>query len=211
MIDILTVLRSELANSRDEAQAREREVMRAQGHFKLAVDRIQQIQRLIEMYELEAKLRPDIGRNQETLPLPPSATVAAAPAPQETPSEATAEPAAEEPRAETKKARMFREIDNLLLAHGSYHRRKILDHLVRVGVMGHEKDPMVHLSIFLTSHRDRYVSDGAGNYRLRPPLRPRGSAGAPLSLEKATEIITGTPPQDSGREPGTVHGPEIGG
>jgi hypothetical protein len=67
----------------------------------------------------------------------------------------------------SKNAKMEQRIDELLAQHGELHRSKILEDLVAQGLMGHEKNIMAHLASFLSDRRDRYVSDGRGNFRLR--------------------------------------------
>jgi len=81
----------------------------------------------------------------------------------------------------TKKERMERTITDLLRRQGSAHRAYILAHLTRVGVMGSEKDPMGQLAAYLSDNRDKFTSDGRGNFSLRlgedvqRPATPNGS------------------------------------
>jgi hypothetical protein len=80
-------------------------------------------------------------------------------------------PAEAGPAAMTKAARIKREIDAVLRAKPSAHRTELLDTLVRKGIMGAEKNPMQALAIYLSSHKEEYAFDGAGNYSLRPVRR----------------------------------------
>lgn len=203
MSDILSLLKSELATSSDDTRALDQEIARLQERRKLSVDKVQQLQKLIETYEVEQALRPDAARQQETLALPlpvaPLAVSEPPAAPRGLSGVETPPPPPDAAARISKKARMIQEIDGLLATHGTIHRSQILQHLIGLGVMGHEKNPMVHLSIFLTNHRSRYVSDGSGNYHARPPLRTRPSSRS-LSLEDATSIVQGQPEQSLGRE-----------
>lgn len=62
---------------------------------------------------------------------------------------------------------MLRAIDDLLSANGQVHRSKILEGLQSRGIMGGEKNPMAHLAAFLSDHKDRFESDGKGNFQRR--------------------------------------------
>ncbi len=55
-----------------------------------------------------------------------------------------------------------------LSANGQQHRKTILDHLIGLGLMGNEKDPMQRLAIYLSGMREAEIvtSDGAGNFKL---------------------------------------------
>jgi hypothetical protein len=76
-------------------------------------------------------------------------------------------PAASGLVAMSKSSRMILEITKLLRQRETVHRKELLDHLIAHGIMGKEKDPMQALAIFLSSHRDQFGFDGAGNYSLR--------------------------------------------
>jgi hypothetical protein len=76
-------------------------------------------------------------------------------------------PAASGPSALSKVARIKGFVDGTLQAQGKAHRAQLLAGLIQAGIMGNEKKPMQALAIFLSSNRDDYVSDGAGNYALR--------------------------------------------
>jgi hypothetical protein len=69
----------------------------------------------------------------------------------------------------TKAALMEEAITALLRPNKLVHRSKILEHLRSRGIMGHEKNPMNDLAAFLSGHRDLFVSDGRGNFRLQEP------------------------------------------
>jgi hypothetical protein len=65
-----------------------------------------------------------------------------------------------------KKVRMIQTIQSLLSLRGSVHRKEILSHLQNAGLMGHERNPMAHLAAFLSGERDKFASDGRGNFTL---------------------------------------------
>jgi hypothetical protein len=69
----------------------------------------------------------------------------------------------------TKATIMEESIKELLQRNRLMHRSAILDHLRSRGIMGHEKNPMNDLAAFLSGHRDLFVSDGRGNFRLQEP------------------------------------------
>jgi hypothetical protein len=73
------------------------------------------------------------------------------------------------PNVLPKKVRMIQTIEGLLSLRGSVHRKEILSHLVNAGLMGHERDPMAHLAAFLSGERDKFASDGRGNFSLATP------------------------------------------
>ncbi|QXX73260.1 hypothetical protein [Methylovirgula sp. HY1] len=50
--------------------------------------------------------------------------------------------------------------------YGPQHRKTILEHLEKRGLMGDEKEPLHRLAIYLSGMRDLVTSDGAGNFRL---------------------------------------------
>ena len=93
-------------------------------------------------------------------------------------------------------------VDALLSENGTLHRSDILNVLLAKGVMGTEKDPMAHLAAFLSDSRDKFQSDGKGNFSLRqqgqpelPPadsMRDAGSVGADEAAPNAAppETIT---------------------
>ena len=64
---------------------------------------------------------------------------------------------------------MVQAIQSLLSLRGTVHRKEILTHLQNAGLMGHERDPMAHLAAFLSGERDKFVSDGRGNFTLVTP------------------------------------------
>jgi hypothetical protein len=66
-----------------------------------------------------------------------------------------------------KKVRMIQTIEGLLSLRGSVHRKEILTHLQNAGLMGHERNPMAHLAAFLSGERDKFASDGRGNFTLK--------------------------------------------
>jgi hypothetical protein len=79
----------------------------------------------------------------------------------------------------SKNAKMEQRVEEILAQHGVLHRKVILDDLVAQGLMGTEKNMMAHLASFLSDRRDRYASDGRGNFRLRREGDTQnGSAGS---------------------------------
>jgi hypothetical protein len=71
-------------------------------------------------------------------------------------------------RTVSKQDRVKGEIRNLLTKKQVAHRKEILAHLVAIGVMGHEKDPMASLAAYLSTFKEDFVFDGNGNYSLKP-------------------------------------------
>jgi hypothetical protein len=74
----------------------------------------------------------------------------------------------------SKGERIRAEIERLLGANRSLHRSAILAHLVEVGLMGSEKQPMANLAAYLSRWTDDFVSDGRGNFQLAPSRKSRG-------------------------------------
>lgn len=109
--------------------------------------KIAHIKELLAVYEKET---PDAGRE---------------PRPQSGP-EAQPGPARPNGAGKTKAALMEETVAGLLAKNGQMHRSAILKHLVSLGIMGHEKKPLGELAAFLSTHRNRFASDGNGNYRL---------------------------------------------
>lgn len=120
-----------------------------------------------ELARLEAELRADprsikIAHIKELLTAYEKERPTSAP-------ESTPTPERQHPRTNGSgmtKAAMMEESIVGLLRNGQMHRGRILDHLKSLGIMGHEKNPMNDLAGFLSAHRDRFVSDGNGNFRL---------------------------------------------
>jgi hypothetical protein len=50
---------------------------------------------------------------------------------------------------------------------GTVHRMSALQHLMNIGLMGHEKEPMRNLAAYMSHWKDDFVSDGDGNWSLR--------------------------------------------
>jgi hypothetical protein len=75
------------------------------------------------------------------------------------------------PLTGSKGERVKATVTAMLKAAGSVHRKTLLSALEAKGLMGKEKDPMRALAIYLSSWRDEFASDGAGNYSLKsqPP------------------------------------------
>lgn len=68
--------------------------------------------------------------------------------------------------AGTSKAKKVRREIEAVLTPGPLHRKDILAHLVSKGLMGKEKNPMASLAAYLSSWRNRFESDGSGNFSL---------------------------------------------
>jgi hypothetical protein len=66
----------------------------------------------------------------------------------------------------TKAERIQNEIVRLLKQAPNTHRKEILSHLTQCGLMGHEKDPMQSLAIFLSTHKQFFAGDGTGRFSL---------------------------------------------
>lgn len=67
----------------------------------------------------------------------------------------------------SKSSRMLIQIEKLLSENERVHRKDILAHLIKAGIMGKEKNPLQALAIFLSAHKDKFAFDGAGNYSRR--------------------------------------------
>jgi hypothetical protein len=176
MNDFLTSLRSELAAARQTVGVRENEVLQAQERLKRACDKVEHLEALVPVYEADAPAAVELAE----LPLPPAPEARGALRAGVEQQFLHTPPAA----IQSKKSAMESEIDTLLILHGTAPRKAILDHLVGRQIMGREADPLRSLSVFLANHKDRYVSDGKGNYRLRqnghsqPPPAPNGAGSA---------------------------------
>lgn len=67
----------------------------------------------------------------------------------------------------TKHERMEQAVTALLEMRGTVHRSDLLAHLQDEGIMSGESDPLAHLAAFLSKLRDKFTSDGRGNFSLR--------------------------------------------
>jgi hypothetical protein len=94
----------------------------------------------------------------------------------------------------TKAQRIRSEIEPLIRAKGIVHRQEMLNHLISLGIMGHERSPMASLAAYLTEMKETFVSHGGGKWglrdgpmptKIRSPRKIRG--GKPDSL---TTVIT---------------------
>jgi hypothetical protein len=81
----------------------------------------------------------------------------------------------------TKAERIQSEIVRLLKQAPNTHRKEILSHLTQCGLMGHEKDPMQSLAIFLSTHKQYFAGDGTGRFSLTK--QGRDAAQQEFSLE----------------------------
>jgi hypothetical protein len=168
MSDIVSALRSELESSSLNIEAMEAAVIAAQERLRFANDKVDRIKGLLAIYEAEQVSL------TVTVPAPPSAENALTPlvdAPR------VGVRLAPNARPVSKKAQMEREVRELLAMRGRAHRLMILNHLTDRGIMGTEKNPLGHLAAFLSDNRDKFESDGAGNFKLRqrPLLEPVSS------------------------------------
>jgi hypothetical protein len=68
--------------------------------------------------------------------------------------------------AQSKGDKIKSEIIGLLQQRGSIHRKEILNHLITIGLMGQEKDPIQSLASYFSGWRDTFEPDGAGNWSL---------------------------------------------
>jgi HAMP domain-containing protein len=73
--------------------------------------------------------------------------------------------------ARTKESRIKAVLIQRLKEHGPQHRKVLLEHLQRVGLMGNEKDPMAYFAAYLSNWRDIFEPDGKGVWRLREPAQ----------------------------------------
>jgi hypothetical protein len=69
-------------------------------------------------------------------------------------------------RPESKATRIHAAITDLLTNEGSTHRKEILNKLIKLGLMGNEKDPMASLAAYLSGWKDAFTFDGKGNWSL---------------------------------------------
>jgi hypothetical protein len=67
----------------------------------------------------------------------------------------------------TKEDRMKAALTQLLKEEGPQHRKVLLEHLQRVGLMGNEKNPMANFAAYLSNWKDLFEPDGRGVWRLR--------------------------------------------
>jgi hypothetical protein len=74
----------------------------------------------------------------------------------------------------SKAARVRLELEELLQARGSAHRKVMLNHLIDKNLMGREKNPMASLAAYLSAWKKDFVSDGKGNFSLKKTTE-RGS------------------------------------
>jgi hypothetical protein len=139
MSELVATLRQELSMLEAELRADPRSI------------KIAHIRELIAVYEREGPAIQEKGTRE--------------PVPESEPARQP-EPAHINGSGKTKASLMEETIAQMLLRNGQMHRSLILDHLTSLGIMGHEKKPMEELAVFLSTHRDRFVSDGKGNFRL---------------------------------------------
>ncbi len=171
MIDIIQILRREFEEAEAVSLTLLKEIARSQDRLKLATEKAEQIKRLIATYEFEAKTESEAG-HQKTLPLQDLPTNSA-PRPRE-PAQGwgiSQKPSVQiiDGKSETKIARMLKETTAILALRGSVHRKHILEHLMEKGIMGHEGQPLSSLGVFLWNHKDKFMAEGGGHYRLCPP------------------------------------------
>jgi hypothetical protein len=171
MSDIRTTLRAELAATTAAIPSLEGMVTAAQERLRFAADKAAQITVLLAMLDAEAKAK--VEAETPTVPLPP--------APKPPPPEGKVAP---------KNQRMEEEITALLSLRGTVHRLHILQHLIEKELMGHEKQPLAHLAAFLSGNKDKFASDGKGNFSLRRPRRVE----APQSIGEAVAAVASRSP-----------------
>jgi hypothetical protein len=169
--DPSTSLRAALNASTANISTLEAVVTAAQERLRRELTKVEKLRELIALYEADT---PPATTTQ--MPLTGMAEFDVT-AKAEVVVEAEAAPAAQGQgtqfppayRALPKKVRMERAIENLLSLRGSVHRKEILTHLQNTGLMGHERDPMANLAAFLSGERDKFASDGRGNFTLVTP------------------------------------------
>lgn len=114
-----------------------------------------------EIVELEAELRAD-PRHAKLKHLRDLLALYDAPGPRTNGAYASADAAA------TKEEKIKAELRRYLQVNGgTAHRMAALQHLMTVGLMGAEKDPMGNLAAYFSHWKDDFVSDGGGNWSLR--------------------------------------------
>lgn len=153
MSNAIPVLRDELQTTSESIPALEAAVTVAQERLRFATEKEAQIRLLLTMLEAEA------NENVYSVVAAPPALLPTKPR--------TPEPGV---RVATKADRMDQEATALLTMRGTVHRKEILAHLIEKEIMGSEKDPLAHLAAFLSDRKERYESDGKGNFKLRRPI-----------------------------------------
>jgi hypothetical protein len=179
----ITVLRQELLTTTANIPALEAQVTAAQERLRFATEKAAQIRVLLTMLEAEAN----------------EVTHSVAEAPRLSPSSRVSTPTPVR-LGGTKADRMDAETTALLTMRGVVHRKDILAHLVEKGIMGSEKGPLAHLAAFLSDRKDKYESDGRGNFKLHRPVFEAGSNGAML------KNVTETPSTDEAAPDHSVTG-----
>jgi hypothetical protein len=75
--------------------------------------------------------------------------------------------APKEGKVPTKRDRVRDEAAGLMRRLGRVHRNAVLDRLIELKIMGHEKDPLASLAAYLSESRDIFATDGKGAWYLR--------------------------------------------
>ena len=168
MRPIVSNLRDELAVAEAKANEAAEKAASWQAVHLHETEKTAKIRALLAIYEGEG-VEEDGGEQQ--MPLPLAAAVVEAPV--------VPAPVSIPVPVPPKGLRVIREVSNLLQLHGSLHRRRILDHLIEAGVLGHEKDPLASLAAYLSENKHMFLSDGQGNFFLRPGLEAGKAAVTP--------------------------------
>jgi hypothetical protein len=183
----IVALRSALRSSAAHIVGLEGAVTAAQERLRRELTKVEKLRELITLYEADEA--PDVTR-QLDLPKSGWAVVGLSGTSDGTGGPRLPADAYKDGRI-SKKAQMTRSIEGLLGLRGSVHRAEILAHLQKAGIMGHESDPMAHLAAFLSGERDKFASDGRGNFTLRPPPVANDLPPAPSDAGSAGVEDTG--------------------
>jgi hypothetical protein len=160
--DLIPSIRARLNASTANIPKLEGEVTVAQERLRRELNVVEKLRELLTLFEADTPTMPqsrveyDVAANVEVQVEAPRADLGG--------------PGGQvyaRPNPLPKKVRMIQAIENLLSLRGSAHRKEILTHLQNAGLMGHERDPMAHLAAFLSGERDRFASDGRGNFTLK--------------------------------------------
>jgi len=188
MSDIVRTLRHELIAAEGDVEKLRAEIDKLQSRLTHFIDKAESIKRVLGFYASEQVDAPQAGLFASVSALaPPRGDV---------PGKAHVR---EKDASVSKAARVKVETSVLLRERGSVHRQKILEHLIGLGVMGHEKNPLASLAAYLSDNRDLFVTDGKGTFALRQtghqepsPTPSRGMGSAEVHDATASEPSTPT-------------------
>jgi hypothetical protein len=77
--------------------------------------------------------------------------------------------------ADSKEQKVRAAIRDLLRERGLVHRKEILEHIKGLGLMGHERNPLKSLGVYMNRIRVELSPEGAGMWRLRDHEKGEGA------------------------------------